>query len=76
MLDEIRICFDKSLNLINCDGIMKASRRVSTKTAHLLTNCDLKKPILYLDHVPERNTSTTSNSTNFNSTNFNSTNNE
>lgn len=61
MLFEIRICFDKSLNLTNCNGIMK-TRQDTTKT-HSLTNCDVKKPILYLDYVPEHNTSMNSNTT-------------
>lgn len=67
MLDEIRICFDKSLHLIDCDGIMKASGQGSTKTGQLLTNCNPNKPILYLDYVPERNTSTAFNFNNSNS---------
>lgn len=67
MLSEIRICFDKTLKLIDCDGIMK-SRRGSIKKSHPLTNCDTKKPILYLDYVPQQNISTNSNSTNSNST--------
>lgn len=66
-MEEIRICFDKTLKLIDCDGIMK-SRHGNTKAAHLLTDCDLKKPILYLDYVPEYNTSIDSNSTLSNST--------
>lgn len=79
MLAEIRICFDKSLKPIDCDGIMKP-RRGSIKKPHILTNCDTKKPILYLDYVPEQNISTNANTTDSNSTstdinltNFNST---
>ncbi|XP_022174441.1 uncharacterized protein LOC111036643 isoform X2 [Myzus persicae] len=67
MLAEIRICFDKTLKLIDCDGIMKP-RQGPMKKSHTLTNCDTKKPILYLDHVPEQNISTNANSTNSNST--------
>ncbi|XP_060872142.1 uncharacterized protein LOC132946257 isoform X2 [Metopolophium dirhodum] len=67
MLAEIRICFDKTLKLIDCDGIMKP-RKGPMKKSHALTNCDTKKPILYLDHVPELNISTNTNSTNSNST--------
>ncbi|KAE9529714.1 hypothetical protein AGLY_011810 [Aphis glycines] len=67
MLAEIRICFDKSLNQIDCDGIMKP-RRGSIKKSHILTNCDTKKPILYLDYVPEQNMSTNANTTDSNST--------
>jgi len=67
MLSEIRICFDKTLKLIDCDGIMKP-RQESMKKSHALTNCDTKKPILYLDHVPEQNISINANSTSSNST--------
>lgn len=62
MLSEIRICFDKSLKLIDCDGILK-SRHGTSKT-HALTDCNIKKPILYLDYVPAHNTSAESNFTN------------
>lgn len=61
MLMEIRICFDKTLNLTNCNGVMKT--RQDTTKPHSLTNCDVKKPVLYLDYVPEQNTSMASNST-------------
>lgn len=76
MLDEIRICFDKSFNLIDCDGIAKASQQGLTKTAHLLTNCDQTKPILYLDYVPQQNISILSNTTNLSSPNSTSASNE
>lgn len=61
MLDEIRICFDKKLNLVDCDGIKNT--RKGNKYSHVLTNCDLNKPILFLDYVPVQNTSVGSNST-------------
>lgn len=67
MLSEIRICFDKTLKLIDCDGIMKP-KKGSMRKSHTLTNCDTNKPILYLDYVPENNISTNVNSTNSNST--------
>lgn len=44
------------------------SRRENTKTTHILTDCDMKKPILYPDYVPIHNISINSNSTNSNST--------
>lgn len=72
MLSEIRICFDKTLKLIDCDGIMKP-KKGSTKKSHTLTNCDTNKPILYLDYVPENNISTNANSTDTILTNSNST---
>lgn len=65
MLSEIRICFDKTLKLIDCDGIAMGSKSRQDKSKiHTLTNCDMKKPILYLDKVPViHNTSIVSNST-------------
>ncbi|KAK0175071.1 hypothetical protein PV327_008855 [Microctonus hyperodae] len=41
-LFEVRICFDKSFNLINCDGI-----------ANFPTNCSKKKNIIYPSSVPD-----------------------
>ncbi|CAH0406811.1 unnamed protein product [Chilo suppressalis] len=43
-LVEIRICFDKTLNLTNCDGI-KYSRTVNQ--VPVITNCDPSSGILY-----------------------------
>ncbi|XP_050524773.1 uncharacterized protein LOC126896220 isoform X2 [Daktulosphaira vitifoliae] len=55
LLNEIRICFNKNLELIDCDGI-KNSRGYG-KSNSQLTNCDKKKPILYLDYVTPHNNS-------------------
>lgn len=52
LISEIRICFNKSLELIDCtgaDGVNDAP----------ITNCALKKPVLYLDKIPPENTTTT-----------------
>lgn len=50
-LSEIRVCFDKSLNLKDCDGVMNTQPRtielengVYIKT---LTNCIIDEPVLY-----------------------------
>ncbi|XP_028131257.1 ribonuclease Oy [Diabrotica virgifera virgifera] len=40
MISEIRICLDKSFEVIDCVG-------------SALTNCNKKKPIMYLDNVPD-----------------------
>lgn len=74
MLADIRICFDKSLKPVDCNGIMKSRRR--TENTQPLTNCDVNKPILYLEsyfyHVSEDNNSTVLiNSTNTNVTTTN-----
>lgn len=53
LISEIRICFDKSLQLIDCTG----ADGVADDTP--LTNCALKKPVLYLNKVPPENTTTT-----------------
>jgi len=63
MLSEIRICFDKTLKLINCDGIMGLNSQQKILKTHSLTNCDMQKPILYLDYVPKHNASIIANST-------------
>lgn len=69
------MCFDKALKLIDCNTTMIKLQQ-SVAQHHSLTNCDLKKPILYMDNVPEyipaaaalQNTSAISNSTHSNST--------
>lgn len=61
MISEIRICFDKSLKVINCNGIMSKKGEKTSKD-HSLTNCNLEKPILYLDNIPKQNSSTNSSS--------------
>ncbi|CAL1677943.1 unnamed protein product [Lasius platythorax] len=40
-VSEIRICFDKTLQLVDCDGIY-----------HFPTNCDRSKQIIYPSNVP------------------------
>ncbi|XP_050425397.1 uncharacterized protein LOC126836223 isoform X1 [Adelges cooleyi] len=59
LLDEIRICFNKNLELIDCDGIEKTRRSVLSTLP--LTDCDSKKPILYLDHMTPHDVSAISN---------------
>ncbi|KAG8223489.1 hypothetical protein J437_LFUL004957 [Ladona fulva] len=45
---EIRICFDKSLELVDCDGINVLGTKGS------LTNCPGGEPIFYLNKVPPK----------------------
>jgi len=47
-LSEIRICFDKNLTLIDCDGL----NGPSDQTAGIKTNCPLKKTIIYPSTIP------------------------
>lgn len=48
-LSEIRICFSKQLELMDCDGIHFEGMRYE---GDLITNCDSKKPINYPSTVP------------------------
>lgn len=45
LISEIRICFNKSLELIDCTG---ADGLGDTP----ITDCSLKKPVIYADKVP------------------------
>lgn len=52
-LDEIRICFDKKLTLVDCDGVVDDSEvLIDYPGGKVITNCDLSKPILYPSVVP------------------------
>lgn len=55
LISEIRICFNKSLELIDCTG---ADGFTDDKP---ITNCALKKPVMYLDKVPIEPTTTPGN---------------
>ncbi|CAH1957893.1 unnamed protein product [Acanthoscelides obtectus] len=46
MISEIRICFNKSLEPIDCDH----SDSVTSGAA--ITNCDLNKPVMYFSEMP------------------------
>lgn len=46
---EIRVCFDKKLNLIDCDGIVGPSHR---GIGGMITNCPADRTIVYPDSVP------------------------
>lgn len=48
-INEIRICFDKNLTLIDCDGIRDPKTHFP---GQIITNCDPAKTILYPDIVP------------------------
>lgn len=41
-VNEIRICFDKELQLTDCDGIYEFP-----------TNCDISQEIIYPSYVPQ-----------------------
>ncbi|XP_047119185.1 ribonuclease Oy [Schistocerca piceifrons] len=46
-LFEIRICFNKTLELVDCDGI-----KMKTSMDSLITNCPHDKPIFYPSKLP------------------------
>lgn len=48
-INEIRICFDKNLTLIDCDGIRDPRLHLP---GPIITNCDPSKTIMYPDVVP------------------------
>ncbi|XP_050293452.1 ribonuclease Oy [Anthonomus grandis grandis] len=50
-INEIRICFDKNLNLMDCDPASPIQRM----RYGLNTNCNQKKPVRYIDNVPVPN---------------------
>lgn len=54
---EIRICFDKNLELIDCDGIRDPVYHI--KNTSIITNCKKNTPIYYKNLVPIRPKPTT-----------------
>ncbi|ETN60942.1 ribonuclease t2 [Anopheles darlingi] len=54
ILNEIRICFNKQLELTDCDGIVGLERQATRGGAGtIISNCNAAKPILYPDTVPK-----------------------
>ncbi|XP_058815834.1 ribonuclease Oy [Topomyia yanbarensis] len=51
-LNEIRICFNKSLELADCDGILFEEVAIDYPAGKVITNCNLNKPIVYPTSVP------------------------
>lgn len=49
LLSEIRICFDKKLEMVDCDLLKTGSKYYDGK---ILTNCDSKNKIMYYDKLP------------------------
>lgn len=49
-INEIRICFNKNLELIDCDGIKDP--RVHVADTDMITSCSLAKPVMYPNVVP------------------------
>ncbi|KAG5866222.1 hypothetical protein JTB14_033438 [Gonioctena quinquepunctata] len=48
MISEIRICFNKTFELIDCDH----TNPINKMKGSILSNCNLKKPVMYLATVP------------------------
>lgn len=51
-LNEIRICFNKNMELTDCDGILFEDVFINPPGGKLITNCNLNKPIFYPGKVP------------------------
>lgn len=51
-LSEIRICFNKTLNLVDCDGVVGLVS-IPYPEGRILTNCDISEPIYYPSIVPK-----------------------
>lgn len=51
-LAEIRICFDKQLQLIDCDGVRFGQVSIDSSMGKVNTNCQVSKPIYYPSNVP------------------------
>lgn len=51
-LNEIRVCFNKNLDLENCDGILFEDVFIDQPQGKIITNCNLNKPIFYPATVP------------------------
>lgn len=54
LISEIRICFTKMLDLTDCDTVKEDD---FIRVANILTNCNIKKPVMY---YPDNNVTTTS----------------
>lgn len=50
-ISEIRICFNKSLELVDCDGVV-GFEPMSYAEGKVITNCDIAEPIYYPSNVP------------------------
>lgn len=61
-LSEIRLCFSKSLELIDCrvTGNSEVVYKSIATHGELLTNCDLHKAIIYADTFPSTDFATSS----------------
>ncbi|XP_059613149.1 ribonuclease Oy [Phlebotomus argentipes] len=53
-LEEIRICFSKTLELIDCDGVVELNYPIQEHSeGKIISNCDPTKKILYPSIVPD-----------------------
>ncbi|XP_055600552.1 ribonuclease Oy isoform X1 [Uranotaenia lowii] len=51
-LNEIRLCFNKSLDLADCDGILFEEVTAGFRDGKIISNCSPNKPIVYPATVP------------------------
>jgi len=52
LISEIRLCFNKSLDLIDCDVVKTYQYSNGISDEKLLTNCNLDKPLRYMAGLP------------------------
>lgn len=52
-LDEIRICFNKRLELVDCDGVVLGRTDLSYWENGVITNCRHDEPIAYPNVLPK-----------------------
>lgn len=53
LISEIRICFNKTLELIDCDS----TNPLNTESTKIVSNCNLKKTVMYFAEVPIKHVS-------------------
>lgn len=52
-LSEIRVCFNKQLELVDCDGVVKSVITILYPGGSIITNCDISAQIKYPSVVPK-----------------------
>ncbi|XP_052893165.1 ribonuclease Oy [Anopheles moucheti] len=55
LLNEIRICFDKQLQSVDCDGIVGMQRMTisNNRVGTVISNCNVANPIFYPNAAPK-----------------------
>uniref|UniRef100_D3TLW3 Ribonuclease n=1 Tax=Glossina morsitans morsitans TaxID=37546 RepID=D3TLW3_GLOMM len=53
-LADIRICFNKSLELVDCDGVLRDATSIDYPGGTVITNCHISQAVHYPSLVPGR----------------------